>query len=517
MTDFGFWHFAQKDPSALGLVSPDGTEYSRGALFSESNQLVHGLRARGLKTGDAVAVCMPNCKELLSLSLATFQAGFYLVPINWHLSASEIAHLLQDSTAGVFVSDQRIAETASTAVELAGFNADNAFSIGRIPGFQPFDTLTIGQPDTLPDDRTSGAVMNYTSGTTGKPKGVQRPLTGIDPETGAQMATGLLQMLGSKPEDGNVNITGSPLYHTAVLVWANASLHLGHPIVLMDKWDAEDMLRLIEQYKVTTAHMVPTQFIRLLKLPEAVRHRYDCSSTRRMVHAAAPCPPDIKRAMIEWWGPCIYEYYAASEGGGAMVSPQEWLQYPGTVGKAWPNADIKIFDDAGRELPPGEQGTVYMRLGDRGHFQYKGDEQKTRESRIDNYFTVGDVGYLNNEGYLFLCDRKIDMIISGGANIYPAEIENQLILHPKVADCAVFGIPNEDWGEEVKAAVQLSEGTSQSESTTAELMDFLGERLARMKLPRSIDYLSELPRDPSGKLFKRRLRDPYWEEYESQV
>lgn len=511
MSDIGFWHFAQQDPGHLGLVAPDGREYSRGELFRESNQLVRGLRAQGLGTGDVVAACMSNSKELLVLSLATFQAGLYLVPINWHLAAPEIAHILKDSGAGVFVANGRIADTAAKAVEEAGFDPRRAFAVDDIPGFRPYRELLQGHSDELPEARTAGAVMNYTSGTTGRPKGVQRPLSGQDPESAAVTTTGLLQMLGSKPEDGNVNLTGSPLYHTAVLVWANASLQLGHPVVLMDKWEPEPMLQLIERYRVTTAHMVPTQFTRLLKLPRAVRERYDCSSTRRMVHAAAPCPPDIKRAMIDWWGPSIYEYYAASEGGGTLVSPEEWLQYPGTVGRPWPGADVKIYNDAGEELPPGEAGTVYLRLGERSGFEYKGDRAKTRDNRIGNYFTVGDVGFLNAEGYLFLCDRKIDMIISGGANIYPAEIENVLILHDKVADCAVFGIPNEDWGEEIKAVVQLAEGVPRGEATTGELMAFMGERLARMKLPRSVDYLDTLPRDPNGKLYKRRLRDPYWE------
>jgi long-chain acyl-CoA synthetase len=288
------------------------------------------------------------------------------------------------------------------------------------------------------------------------------------------------------------------------------SLHLGHAVVVMEKWEPEAMLARIEKYRVTTSHMVPTQFVRLLKLPPEVRARYDVSSTRTMIHAAAPCPPDIKRQMIEWWGNSISEYYAATEGGGTIVSAAEWMKYPGTVGRPWPGADVKIFDDAGNELPPGQQGTVYMLLNQQLNFEYKGDSDKTRSNRLGDYFTVGDIGYLNEEGYLFLCDRKIDMIISGGANIYPAEIENVLILHPAVADCAVFGIPDEDWGEAIKAVVQLKAGEKPGDAMTANIMDFLSARLARMKLPRSIDYMEELPRDPNGKLYKRRLRDPYW-------
>ncbi len=266
-------------------------------------------------------------------------------------------------------------------------------------------------------------------------------------------------MFGVKPEDGNVHITGSPLYHTAVLMFASGAMHMGHAVVLMEKWTPESMLQRIDRYKVTTSHMVPTQFHRLLQLPADVRGRYDCSSTRTMVHAAAPCPPDIKRRMIEWWGNSIWEYYAATEGGGTIVSPQEWMKKPGTVGKAWPSAELKIFDDEGNEQPTGTPGTVYMLRG-QADFEYYKDKEKTDKARRGRYFTVGDIGYLDADGYLFLCDRKADMIISGGVNIYPAEIESVLLTHPKVGDVAVFGIPHEEWGEEVKAVIEPIEGVA---------------------------------------------------------
>ena len=299
-------------------------------------------------------------------------------------------------------------------------------------------------------------------------------------------------------------------------------MHFGHQLVLMDKWDAEEMLRLIDRYKVTESHMVPTQFHRLLLLPEEVRAKYDCSSTRTMIHAAAPCPPDIKRKMIDWWGLSIYEYYAATEGGGTIVTPEEWLKKPGTVGKAWPNAEVRIYDDEGNQMPTGEQGSVYMLLGDNARFEYKGDKEKTDENRLTSddgklFFTVGDIGYLDEDGYLFLCDRKIDMIISGGANIYPAEIENTLITHPKVGDVAVFGIPNQDWGEEIKAVIEPAPGQEGGEALTAELLEFCVDRLAKFKIPRSFDYTNELPRDPNGKLYKRKLRDPYWEGHDRSI
>ena len=269
--------------------------------------------------------------------------------------------------------------------------------------------------------------------------------------------TGFLGMFDLQPEEDNVHICGSPLYHTAVLMFSSSSLHMGHPVVLMEKWTTGGDAASHRQVQGHLEPHGPTQFNRMLKLPEAVRARYDCSSTRAMVHAAAPCPVETKKKMLDWWGDSIYEYYAATEGGGTLAKPTEWRKYPGTVGKAWANADIKIYDDDGKELGTGEVGTVYMLLG-QADFEYKDAKKKTRDNRIGNYFTVGDVGELNEDGYLFLRDRKLDMIISGGANLYPAEIESELIQHPKVADVAVFGIPNEDWGEEVKAVIQPIEG-----------------------------------------------------------
>jgi len=279
--------------------------------------------------------------------------------------------------------------------------------------------------------------------------------------------------------------------------------------VLMDKWTPELCLQAIERYRVTTSHMVPTQFHRLLALPEDVKRKYDLSSLRHMVHAAAPCPVDVKRRMLEWWGPVIYEYYAASEGGGTLVTPEEWLRYPGTVGRAWPSSEIRIYDDAGTACAVDAPGTVYMALG-AADFKYHKDDGKTAANRRDGFFTVGDIGYLNAEGYLFLCDRKIDMIISGGVNIYPTEVESQLLTHPKIADAAVFGIPHDDWGEEVKAVVEPAPGVTAGPALAEEILAWCGEHIARYKAPRSIDFVEAMPRDPNGKLYKRKLRDPYW-------
>jgi long-chain acyl-CoA synthetase len=509
MSQLGFWSFAQRDPAKLALVDPDGRQWSRGELLAEANRIAHGLRALGLAKGDAVAVVLPNCAEFIALNLAITQIGMYMTPINNHLTGPEIAYIVQDSGAKVFVGCERFAEACRIAADEIGFPRERRFAVGELSGFRPFAEIGAGQSDALPGERLAGQVMNYTSGTTGKPKGVRRPIADLPPELVFSLMTGFLGMFDLKPEDDNVHICGSPLYHTAVLVFASSALHMGHAVVLMDKWTPEGMLALIARHRVTHSHMVPTQFHRLLSLPKEVRDRHDVSSLRAMVHAAAPCPVETKWKMLEWWGDAVYEYYAATEGGGTLCKPQEWRKHPGTVGRAWPSAQIKIFDDAGNDLGPNQTGTVYMLLG-QAAFEYKGDAEKTRKNRIGNFFTVGDVGYLNEEGFLFLCDRKNDMIISGGANLYPAEIEAEMIQHPKIADVAVFGIPHPEWGEEVKAVVQLVDGVQKDDATRRDIFAFLAPRLAKMKTPKSIDFIDDMPRDPNGKLYKRKLRDPYW-------
>ena len=516
MSQLGFWNFAQNDPDQLALVDPSGREWTRGELLAECNRISHGLRALGLDKGDCVAIVLPNAAEVFALHLACTQIGLYLTPINHHLTAPEIAYIVEDSEAKVFIGSERFAKECQGAAEELGFPTDRLFAVGDVKGFRPFSDLTKGQSTAMPDDRAAGQVMNYTSGTTGRPKGVRRALAPLEPDLVATLTTGFLAMFDLVPEDGNVHICGSPLYHTAVLVFSSSSLHMGHPVVLMDKWQPEEMLRLIERYKVTHSHMVPTQFHRLLGLPEDVRAQYDVSSLRAMVHAAAPCPVETKKQMLDWWGDTIYEYYAATEGGGTLVKPQEWRKYPGTVGRPWPSADIRILDENDADCPVDQPGTVFIKLG-QADFKYKGDDEKTEENRREGYFTVGDIGYLNSEGYLFLCDRKSDMIISGGVNIYPAEIESVMIQHPEVVDVAVFGIPHSDWGEEVKAVVQPVDGKTGDEAFAQAILSFCSDKLAKYKTPRSIDFTGEMPRDPNGKLYKRKLRDPYWEGLEKAI
>ncbi len=511
MGDLGFWALAHEDPDHLALVAPDGSVYTAGELLGRVNQVVRGLRKLGVGNGDVVATLLPNGVEMFELYLAALQAGWYLVPINHHLVGPEVAYILRDSDAKAFVAHERFAGIALEAAKEAELPSSASLSVGEVAGFSSFAAMREAEPTADPEERTIGDVMNYTSGTTGNPKGVYRPLSGASPEEAALGLSGILFLFGIQPHDDNVHIVGSPLYHTAVLRFSGASIHLGHTVVLMDKWLPEEMLALIERYKVTSSHMVPTQFHRLLALPEDVRSKYDMSSLRHMIHAAAPCPVDVKYKMIEWWGNTIDEYYAASEGGGTLVTAEQWLEKPGTVGVPWPISEIAIFDDDGNRIEePGTIGTVYMSM-QTGGFSYHKDEKKTKDNRIGTFFTVGDVGFIDEDGYLFLRDRKIDMIISGGANIYPAEIENVLLGFPKVADAAVFGIPHDDWGEEVKAVIEPAEGIEPSDETAAEILEYCSTRLAKFKTPKSIDFTYSMPRDPNGKLYKRKLRDPYWE------
>jgi long-chain acyl-CoA synthetase len=504
-----FWGFAEDHPASTALIEPDGQAVTAGELLMSAHQLVHGLRALGLRRGDVIAALLPNSTEAYELYLAMQQAGWYLVPINYHLVGSEIAYILKDSGAAVFVCHERFGTECAAAVDEAGLPLSRVFAVGEVQRLRSFDELKDGQPTSWPADRELGAVMNYTSGTTGRPKGVRRALAGSVPEAsdlGAALVTGY----GVDPaETDNVHLLACPWYHTAPLVMSVPSLHLGHTVVIMDRFQPEPALELIQRHRVTLTHLVPTQFVRLLALPDEVRRRFDTSSLRHVIHGAAPCPPDVKRQMIDWWGPVLDEYYASTEGvGGTIIFADEWLRRPGSVGKARSGNEIVILDDDGEMLPPGQVGTVYTIP--RTEFEYFGDAEKTAQARRGKYCTVGDMGYLDEDGYLYLSDRKADTIISGGVNIYPAEVESVLITHPCVADVAVIGVPNDEWGEEVKAIVEPRPGIAASADVAADLMASLEGRLARYKWPRSIEFTSEMPRDPSGKLYRRKLRERYW-------
>ncbi len=506
----GFYKYAQTEPDFVAVVDPDGTEHRAGDLLARANRYVHLLRSLGLAEGDAVAAVLPNGVQPIEVYLAALQAGWYYVPINYRLSAPEIAYIIQDSGARAIVSHRRYAEVIAAAADEAGLPAEARLSHGPVPGFRDVEEALTAVSDELPDNRTAGAAMHYTSGTTGKPKGVRRPLSGADADVMAELFTGFLNLFGIPQRDDQVHLCTSPNYHTAVTTFAGNSLHSGHRVVFMDKWDPAMTLEAIGKYRVTHTHMVPTQFHRMLQLPEDGKAEADVSSMRWAIHAAAPCPVDVKRKMLDWWGPVIWEYYAATEGGGTTATPEDWLKYPGTVGCPWPISEVKIMDDDRNPVPTGEPGTVWMKMGQT--FEYKGDAKKTKENQTeDGFFTVGDVGYLNEDGFLFLCDRKSDMIIAGGVNIYPAEIEGEILAHPGVGDVAVFGIPDDDMGEQIKAVVEPAPGYEAGDELAVSIMEHLAGRLAKFKWPRSIDFSEELPREPTGKLLKRQLRDPYWE------
>lgn len=503
------WRRSEQEPGKLAVVMASGRTQTYASFAGLTNQLSTAIRDRGLAPGDSVAAVLTNRPELLAVYAACVQSGLYYVPVNTHLSADEIAYILKDSEAALIFGDGDLAQTCVDAADSAGIDRDRRIAVGWIDEFVPIDDLVADVPNHRPEPRQLGSRMPYTSGTTGHPKGVRwrlpDPAVDVDDALGAAAAS-LFSGYGLPTASEGVHLVTGPLHHQGPLAFAAAALMLGNSVVVMERWSAAGMLSLVERHRVSTTHVVPTMFHRLLQLPDDERLAHDLSSLRKVLHAAAPCPIDTKRKMIDWLGPIVDEYYGASEGGGTYVSASEWLARPGTVGRPKPGSGVKVLDDDGEECQPNEIGTVYLKITQ--PFEYFHDEKKTAAACRDGYFNVGDVGYLDEDGYLYLQDRKADMVISGGVNIYPAEIENVLLTHPAVADAAAFGIPNAEWGEEVKAVVQLRVG---SHCTEAELIDFCRERLAHYKCPKSVDLTPELPRMDNGKLYKRKLRDPYWQ------
>ncbi|MEV4106415.1 AMP-binding protein [Nonomuraea sp. NPDC049695] len=487
----GFYAIAAADPGRRAVIDSDGTETSYGELLARVNQVSHGLRARGLVPGDVVAGVLPNGIDAIIMITATAQIGLYYVPINWHLTASEVAYILDDCDAKLVVTGP-------------GFAVQGA-EIGTAG-------LAEGQSADAPGERTSGAVMWYTSGTTGFPKGVQRPLPGVAPE---QMIPAYRWFLGEvvdlRPGD-DVHLVTSPMYHSAPCAHTQFALHLGHTVVIAPKFDPVTILELIERHRVTNAMMVPTMFHRMLQLPEEVRGTYDVSSLRQVIHTGAACPVSVKQQIMDWWGPVLYEYYGSTESAIAFaVKPKEWLARPGTVGRPVPMFEAKIVDEAGVELPPREPGMIYVKSG-MGTFAYHKDPEKTAASMLGEWYSPGDIGFMDEDGYLFLCDRRTDLIVSGGVNIYPAEIEAALLEHPAVADVAVIGVPDEEWGHNVVALVQPAEGVTPGPQLTAELLEHCGPRIARFKHPKVIEYRSPLPRTPTGKMSRTKVREDYLSE-----
>jgi len=501
-------HAAKNPEKPAYIFAASGETVTYGDLEARSNQGAQLFRSLGLAVGDHIAIMMENHPAFFALCWAAQRAGLYYTAISYRLQEEEVAYIVEDCEAKVFITTYGQRDLAA---RLAGrLNVHRFMLNGTVEGFESWEEAVAPQLATPIADETEGADMLYSSGTTGRPKGIKVPLSG-EPLGGAGGLLGLTQALYQMDENVRY-LSPAPLYHSAPLRYNMAVMRHGGTSVIMERFDPEEALALIEKHQLTHGQFVPTMFVRMLKLPEADRLRYDVSSLRVAIHAAAPCPVPVKQAMMDWWGPVIHEYYAGTEGNGfCAAGPQEWLAHPGTVGRPLLGA-VHICDDDGRELPPGETGTIYF--SDGGTFEYHNDPDKTADSQHPSqrgWTTLGDMGYLDDDGFLFLTDRKTFMIISGGVNIYPQEVENLLVTHEKVADVAVFGVPNEEFGEEVKAVVQPLSMDLAGPELAEELIAFCRANLAHLKCPRSVDFEAELPRHPTGKLYKRLLRDRYWE------
>ncbi len=497
---------ATPDKPAI-IMYPSGTVVTFGELEARANRLAHLFRDAGLVEGDAVAILMENSQHMHAVMWAARRAGLYYVPINTHLTAAEAAYIIDNSAAKAIVGSAALADTlAGLEAELPkGLPSVRLIADGSLDGWQSYPECVAEQPDTPIDDEIEGDLLQYSSGTTGRPKGIKRALPHVPPAE----APGLMAALVSfwmHPDA--VYLSPAPLYHTAPSVWSMQTQAGGITTVVMEKFDAEGALDAIETHKVTHGQFVPVMFTRMLKLPEDVRSKYDVSSLQRVMHAAAPCPVDIKKQMIDWWGPIVDEYYASSEAhGSTLIFAEDWLTHPGSVGKPMAGA-VHILDEDGKELPPGQPGEIYFEGGN--DFEYLNDPEKTQSSRDSRgWKTVGDIGYLDDEGFLYLTDRRHHMIISGGVNIYPQEAENLLVTHPKVMDAAVFGIPDEEMGQKVKAVVQTVDPADATDDFADELIAWLRDRLAHYKCPRSLSFEAQLPRTDTGKLFKQELIKKY--------
>lgn len=503
-------HYAQVTPDKVAyLMASSGQALTYRQLDEASNRGAQLFRSLGLKAGDHMALCFENSLRFLEICWAAQRSGLFFTAISTHLTVDEIAYIIGDCGAKVFVMSDKLGPLAERLAPELPAGVKRYMSGVAAAGWESWDAAVAAQPATPIADQVVGYDMLYSSGTTGRPKGVKpqfknEPLGTLSP---------LLQLLVQKMSgvnESSVYLSPAPLYHAAPLRFNMMVAALGGTAVIMEKFDAEEYLRLIEKHKCTASQLVPTMFVRMLKLPAETRAKYDVSSLKAAVHAAAPCPVDVKQQMIDWWGPILIEYYAGTEANGVTISTsQDWLAHRGSVGKSMVGV-IKIVGEEGEELPVGEIGQVYFAGGPT--FEYHNDPEKTKGAYNDKgWSSLGDVGYLDAEGYLYLTDRKAYMIISGGVNIYPQEAENTLVNHPAVADVAVFGVPNEEMGEEVKAVVQLSPGYKASPELAAELIAFCKSHLSHVKCPKTVEFEAELPRTPTGKLVKRHLRDRFWQ------
>lgn len=498
--------FAMSKPNSPAVImAGSGEVMSFSELNARSNQLAHRFRAAGLNRGDHVALFMENQIHYMEVVWAAMRSGLYLTAINSYLTPGEVSYIVEDCGAGAFITSKAKAETVGQ-VEFSDRVATRLMVGGSAPGFDSYEEAIASFPKTNIADESTGTLMLYSSGTTGRPKGVKRALPTVVPGEPDPSIVPFKTLYDFR--DDMVYLSPAPMYHAAPLAYSLWAQMYGGAVVIMERFDPLEALALIERYGVTHSQWVPTMFVRMLKLSEEQRARHDLSSLEVAIHAAAPCPVPVKHQMIAWWGPKLYEYYAGTEGNGStIINSHEWLKKPGSVGRTTV-AKLHILDEDFNELPAGSEGTIWFSGG--GDFEYHNAPEKNAEShRTGGLSTLGDVGYVDEDGYLFLTDRKAYMIIAGGVNIYPREIEDILVTHPAVADVAVFGIPNDDLGEEVKAVVQPVDMAAAGPELAAELLAFCGQHLARFKVPRTLDFEAELPRLPTGKLYKRILRDRY--------
>jgi fatty-acyl-CoA synthase len=503
-------HAVSRPDKPAIVLHPSGRVVTFGALEASANRLAHYLRGCGLRQGDAVAILMENNEHIHAVMWAARRAGVYYVPINIHLTAAEVAYIVDNSNALAIIGSAANRATLKGLGEHLPNGLPDVLIVADddIDGWARYPECVADQPDTPIDDEIEGDLLQYSSGTTGRPKGIKRDLSGLTPADAPILLTPLFAAMGIGPE--SIYLSPAPLYHTAPSMWSMSVQAVGATVVVLEKFDTEGCLDAIQRHRVTHGQFVPSMFVRMLKLPDSVRRSYDVSSLSRVVHAAAPCPVEIKRQMIGWWGPVIDEFYSSSEGAGiTYINADEWLAHPGSVGRAMLGT-AHIVDDDGNESPAGQPGEIFFEGG--FEFVYLNDAAKTDASRdTHGWTTVGDIGYLDDEGYLFLTDRRHHMIISGGVNIYPQEAEDMLVTHPKVMDAAVFGIPHEEMGQSVKAVVQTVDPADATDHFAAELMTWLRERLAHYKCPRSLSFEPQLPRTDAGKLFKQGLVTKYSE------
>ena len=500
-------HAEANPDKACVILYPSGTTVTFGEMEARANQLAHLFRRAGLVEGDAVAILMENNEHYHTVMWAARRAGLYYVPINTHLTPAEAAYIIDNSSAKAIVGSAAMLHVVQGLSEHLprGLPQLRLIADGALDGWLSYPECIAEQPVTPIDDEIEGDLLQYSSGTTGRPKGIKRALPHLPPSEAPGLMTNLVSFWANP---NGVYLSPAPLYHTAPSVWSMAFQSAGIPVVVMQRFDAEGALDAISRHRVTHGQFVPVMFTRMLKLPEAVRDSYDVSSLQRVMHAAAPCPVEIKKQMIAWWGPIVDEYYASSEAiGSTLITAEEWLKRPGSVGRPMGGA-LHILDEDGNELPPGEAGEIYFEAANT--FEYLNDPEKTAASRHERgWMTVGDIGYLDEEGFLFLTDRRHHMIISGGVNIYPQEAENMLVTHPKVMDAAVFGIPDDEMGQSVKGVVQLVDPAQAGDELADELLVWLRDRLAHFKCPRSISFEEQLPRTDTGKLYKQSLIDKY--------